>query len=234
MVEEKNNQKKDQSQLAQQKQVRKQRSPRPKKGDSQPSSTGKSRSVPKKQGAQKKNQELSLSNNAYIDGQNLHSGVAADGWKLDHKKFREFLRNEHSVDRAYIFLGFMEEQQILYSSLQEAGFILVFKPLLRYEDGTVKGNVDADLVLQVMVDKDHYDKAVIVSGDGDFAGLLRHLSQTGKLAHVLLPNKHTYSSLFERLNEFDDNHFTFMSDLKRQLSYRLRPKQRSSIQLRRG
>ena len=107
-------------------------------------------------------------NIAFIDGQNLNSGVKALGWKLDHKTFRAYLRDEHDVSKAYIFIGFMEEHQDLYSALQEAGFILYFKPLVRYDDGVVKGNVDADMVLQVMIDIERFDKAVIVSGDGDF------------------------------------------------------------------
>ena len=211
---------------------KKQRSPR--RASSKPKQTrGGKPAPPKAEKAIDSGEDKVQKNHAYIDGQNLHSGVAADGWKLDHRKFRNYLRDEHNVEKAYIFLGFMEEQQMLYSSLQEAGFILIFKPLLRYEDGSVKGNVDADLVLQVMIDLEYYDKAVIVSGDGDFAGLLRHLSNVGKLAHVVLPNKHTYSSLFERLNDFDDKHFSFIGDLKGKLAYRVRPKQRSSVNIRR-
>lgn len=166
-------------------------------------------------------------NYAFIDGQNLHAGVESLRWKLDHKKFREYLRQEHGVKKAYMFLGFMEEYQPLYNALQEAGYILYFKPLIRSEDAVIKGNVDADMVLQAMVDIDRYDQAVIVSGDGDFAGLIRHLASVGKLAQVIIPNRSTYSSLFKRLDEYGDTYFTFMNDLRGQLAYRdFRKKQR--------
>lgn len=166
-------------------------------------------------------------NYAFIDGQNLHAGVESLGWKLDHKKFREYLRQEHSVKKAYMFIGFMEEYQTLYSALQEAGFILHFKPLVRSEDSVIKGNVDADMVLQTMIDIDRYDQAVIVSGDGDFAGLIRHLASTGKLNQVIIPNRSNYSSLFKRLDEYGDIYFTFMNDLRNKLAYRdFRRKQR--------
>lgn len=161
------------------------------------------------------------SNNfAFIDGQNLNAGVKALGWKLDHKKFREYLKTTFGVSRAYMFIGFMEEHQDLYSALQDSGFILVFKPLIRREDKEVKGNIDADLVLQAMMDKDRYDQAVIVSGDGDFAGLIRHLISQNKLKQVIIPNKERYSSLFDRLENFDQSHATYMNDLRSQLSYR--------------
>jgi uncharacterized LabA/DUF88 family protein len=164
--------------------------------------------------------KTSENNYAFIDSQNLHAGVESLGWKLDHKKFREYLRSEHHVTKAYMFLGFMEEHQTLYSALQEAGFILYFKPLVRSEDTVIKGNVDADMVLQAMIDVERYDKAVIVSGDGDFAGLIRHLASVNKLAQVIIPNRGTYSSLFKRLDEYGDKYFTFMNDLRDKLAYR--------------
>lgn len=167
-------------------------------------------------------------NYAFIDAQNLHAGVESLGWKLEHKKFRDYLRNELSVTRAYMFIGFMEEHQPLYSALQEAGFILHFKPLVRQVDTVIKGNVDADMVLQTMVDIDKYDQAVIVSGDGDFAGLIRYLAGINKLKQVIIPNRSTYSSLFKRLNEYGDTYFTFMNDLRDKLAYRdFRKKTRS-------
>lgn len=173
--------------------------------------------------------EKSQNNYAFIDGQNLHAGVESLGWKLDHKKFREFLRQELGVKKAYMFIGFMEEYQPLYSALQEAGYILHFKPLIRSEDNVIKGNVDADMVLQAMIDIERYDQAVIVSGDGDFAGLIRHLASVEKLKQVVIPNRSTYSSLFKRLDEYGDTYFTFMNDLRNKLSYRdFRKKHRPS------
>lgn len=159
-------------------------------------------------------------NFAFIDGQNLNAGVKALGWKLDHKKFREFLRKKFDITRAYMFIGFMEEHQDLYSALQDSGFILVFKPLIRRDDSDVKGNIDADLVLQTMIEIERYDQAVIVSGDGDFAGLIRHLTSQNKLKQVIIPNRDRYSSLFDRLEQFDSKHVTYMNDLRAELSYR--------------
>lgn len=163
---------------------------------------------------------VKANNYAFIDGQNLNAGVKALGWKLDHKKFREYLKTRLEVTRAYMFIGFMEEHQDLYSALQDSGFILFFKPLIRHEDMPIKGNVDADLVLQAMIEINNYDKAVIISGDGDFAGLIRHLAGLNKLRQVIIPNKDRYSSLFNRLDKFDTKHVTYMNDLKKELSYR--------------
>lgn len=167
--------------------------------------------------------DKSTGNYAFIDGQNLNAGVKALGWKLDHKKFREFLQKKFEVERAYMFVGYMEEHQDLYNALQESGFICVFKPLVRREDKEIKGNIDAELVLQAMIDIEKYNQAVIVSGDGDFAGLIRHLTSRNKLRQVIIPNRERYSSLFDRLEQFDKAHVTYMNDLRSELAYRDRP-----------
>jgi hypothetical protein len=55
-----------------------------------------------------------------------------------------------------------------------------FKPVTYRGDGKAKGNVDAELVLQAMIDFDNYERAVIVTSDGDFACLGRYLYEKGK------------------------------------------------------
>jgi len=97
------------------------------------------------------------SNYAFIDSQNLNLGIQSLGWKLDHRRFRVYLKEKYGVSRAYLFIGFLPENKDLYSALQAAGFVLIFKPTLPDKAGEVKGNVDADLVLQAMIDSDNYD-----------------------------------------------------------------------------
>jgi uncharacterized LabA/DUF88 family protein len=75
----------------------------------------------------------------------------------------------------------------MYNSLQKSGYILVFKPTLKKPDGTIKGNCDAELVLQAMIDYKKYDKALIVSGDGEFACLVKYLNEQNKLKCLLVP-----------------------------------------------
>ncbi len=174
-----------------------------------------------------KNTTKTDNNYAFIDGQNLNLGVQSLGWKLDYKKFRNYLEEEFGVVRAYMFVGFMEEQQPLYNALQEAGFILVFKPLIRHGDSEIKGNVDSELVLQVMIDIDRYDQAVIITGDGDFAGLIRHLVSVKKLRQIIIPNKDKYSSLFDRMEEFDSKNVTYMNDIRKRVQYRQAPRRKS-------
>ena len=47
--------------------------------------------------------------------------------------------------------------------------MVIFKEVTYDNHGKAKGNVDAELVLQAMIDFPDYEKAVIVTSDGDFA-----------------------------------------------------------------
>ncbi len=158
-------------------------------------------------------------NFAFIDSTNLYLGIQKLGWRLDTKRFRVYLREHYGVSKAYMFLGFNDLQQDLYRSLQEHGFVLVFKPSLKLPDGKMKGNCDAELVLQAMIDLQEYDRAVLVTGDGDFYCLVTYLKKINKLRRVLAPAQEGCSSLLKRATGVD---IAFVSDLKNLLSYKKR------------
>ena len=124
---------------------------------------------------------------AFIDSQNLNVSVQNFGWKMNWKKFREFLRDKYGVTKAYMFIGYVPENEELYERMNEAGFAVVLKPTFdmtrpreeqkengngQHEERHIKGNVDADMVLWAMKEMRNYQKAVVVSGDGDFFSLV--------------------------------------------------------------
>ncbi len=106
------------------------------------------------------------------------------------------------MQKAYLFIGQLAGNEGFYLSLQEAGYILIFKPTVELATGVVKGNVDAELVLHsAAIQYINYDKAIIVSGDGDFTCLVEFLDRKDKLLNVMPPNKH-FSSLLRRYNHY--------------------------------
>lgn len=146
----------------------------------------------------------SANNYAFIDSQNLNLGVKSQGWNLDFARFRRFLKDKYLVEKAYLFIGFVPGNQILYAELQKAGYICIFKPTLEIKDSNkiiIKGNVDAELVLHAMIEYPNYEKAVIVSGDGDFHCLIEYLIKQNKLRKIIVPNAH-FSSLLREFGWF--------------------------------
>jgi len=148
--------------------------------------------------------EKEENNYAFIDSQNLNLGVKSQGWDLNFARFRQFLKDKYQVEKAYLFIGFVPGNQILYVELQKAGYICIFKPTLEIKENNkirVKGNVDAELVLHTMIEYPNYKKAVIVSGDGDFYCLIEYLVKQNKLRKIIVPNTR-FSSLLRKFSNF--------------------------------
>ena len=158
----------------------------------------------------------SKNNYAFIDSQNLNLAIRELGWALDFKRFRKYLEDKYGVIKAFIFIGYIATNESLYTSLQEYGYILIFKPTLSLPDGRVKGNIDAELVLHAMIELPNYDKAVIVTGDGDFHCLIEYLKKQNKLERLIVPNRYKFSSL---LRKFASD-MVYMNDLKEKLEYK--------------
>ncbi|MBI2589348.1 NYN domain-containing protein [Candidatus Saccharibacteria bacterium] len=210
---------------------------------------------------------------AFIDSQNLNVSTQKFGWKMDWRKFREFLAAKYGVTKAYMFIGYVPEFQEMYEFLHDAGFAIVLKPTfdvtrpytgtgsagldgvqgageqrtesyMQYGEGAakpatpqsaksdsgvggsadeqagaarkpVKGNVDADLVLWTMKEMKNYDKAVIVSGDGDFYSLIEYLEKENKLLKLLTPSIH-YSGLLKPFEAYIEQ----LGQYRRELNYR--------------
>jgi len=62
----------------------------------------------------------------------------------------------------------------------------------------------------------NYDKAVIVTGDGDFHCLIEYLRKQNKLERLIVPNRYKFSSLLRKF-ALD---MVFMNDLKGKLEYK--------------
>ena len=158
-----------------------------------------------------------LKNYAFIDGNNLNLGTQQFGWKIDYNKFRIYLKEKFGVKLAYYFLGYMPENTDLYNRLQTCGFVLVFKETFKQKDGMVKGNCDAELVLQAMIDYPNYDKAILVSGDGDFSCLVKYLLKKNKFLTVITPNRKNSSWLLRKVAK---GNIIALDDLESKLAYK--------------
>ena len=153
---------------------------------------------------------------AFIDSQNLNLSIRNNlknkrgqivyrGWRLDFKRFYIYLKDYYKITKAYLFIGLVPGNEALYKYLQEAGYILIFKPTLevnREGETRIKGNVDAELVLHAMIEYPKYDQAIIVSGDGDFHCLIEYFVEKNKLFKLLIPNLFSYSSLLRKFKKY--------------------------------
>lgn len=173
---------------------------------------------------------------AFIDSQNLNIGVQKSGWKMDWRKFRKFLADKYGVSKAYMFIGYVPENEDLYEQMHQAGYAVVLKPTFDLtrpqpemmdakkdepsqkgegeDKKPIKGNIDAELVLWAMKEMSNYEKAIIVSGDGDFYCLVEYLDQKGRLLNLFAPSQH-YSNLYNRYEKY----IVRLDQFRRELAY---------------
>ncbi len=155
-------------------------------------------------------------NYAFIDSENLYKGVLNLGWKLDYRKFRTYLKHKYHISKAFLFIGFIPTNANLYRLLQDDGYTLIFKPTLISKDGTSKGNVDAELVLHTMIEYPNYDKAILITSDGDFGCLAEYLYGKEKLKNVLSPCREKCSVLLRKQAK---EKMIFLDTLRQKLAY---------------
>ncbi len=162
-----------------------------------------------------------MKNIAFIDGQNLYMGTIKNDWKIDHIKFRIYLKDKYNVENAYYFMGYFSGcEEKLYSKLQSAGFILVFKnhksPIISLK----KGNVDVDIVFNIMKDlleNKNFNKIILVSGDGDYKNLVDYLIEKSRFEKILFPNKKFASSLYKN---FRTKYFDYLENIKEYIEHK--------------
>lgn len=188
---------------------------------------------PKSIGSEPTSKKIPLSQNiAFIDGQNLYLGttkcsdcstklkiefkdiqladcVCGNAWEVTLSKFRIYLKENYNVAEAYYFLGYVQdENDELYKEIQKAGFIVLFKEHHKLSKSKKKGNVDTDIVFEIMknlLENSVFDKIILVSGDGDYKKLINYLISKGRFKKILFPNKEFASSLYKELGgEFFD------------------------------
>lgn len=161
-----------------------------------------------------------MQNLAFIDGQNLHLGTKQDSWVVDLYKFKVYLKENYAVSKAYYFLGYLQEENSeLYKEIQEAGFVVLFKEHNQYAVTKKKGNVDTDIVFEIMknlLDNKNFNKIILVSGDGDYKKLVEYLVFKEKFKKILFPNKRFASSLYKKLgSEFYD----YLENVKKYIEF---------------
>jgi uncharacterized LabA/DUF88 family protein len=145
-------------------------------------------------------------NIAFIDGQNLYMATSkreVNPWEIDLARFRIYLEQKYHVSKAYYFLGFVqEENNDIYEEIQKAGFVLIFREHNPAMLGTKKGNVDSDIIFNVMkklYKKEDFEKVVLVSGDGDYRRMVDFLIEEKRFEKILFPDGKRASSLYKKI-----------------------------------
>lgn len=134
---------------------------------------------------------------AFIDASNIIYGARTEGWLIDQKKLFDYLKRKFGCSRAFFYFGkddANKEQGKFLKKLESFGFTLRVKQIKRYGKRQ-KANCDVDLTLDMVVMKEKYDQAIVLTGDGDFLPLFEFLKEQKKEITIIAFPKSTAREL---------------------------------------
>ncbi len=128
--------------------------------------------------------------------------------------------NAKKFDEARLILLSRHVQRTkFYIKLQTFGYQLVMKPVKLYvqPDGSThrKANCDVDMAFYLMKEKDHFTRAVILSGDGDFLPVLKYLRKIGKEVVMLARGSRTA----REIRQFAGSNFRDFVRLEKEIKF---------------
>lgn len=143
----------------------------------------------------------------FIDMSNLFYAAKKMNIRIDYRRLRDHLSEGKVLLRAFAYAGIdpqNPEPPAHLTWMKRNGYKVVTKPVRRYEDGTVKANLDIELAIDMLTIADHVDCIILVSGDGDFVRLVEAVQFKGVRVEVVGLAEMTSTALIEAADRFTD------------------------------
>lgn len=130
----------------------------------------------------------------FIDGANTDGASRTAGYFVDFRKAREFFVGPGTFYAAFYYVADFTAtdalQQRFFDFLSHAGYIVRRRPVKVIHDQDtgeriIKGNLDTEIVLDLLNTVDNYDVAFLFSGDSDFERAVELLRSRGKRVFVV-------------------------------------------------
>src|SRR3990167_10211483 len=135
----------------------------------------------------------------FVDAANIiYRDSEPNPWKIDLRKLITYLKERFGASKIFYFGGLDDRNKVqihIYKKLESWGYALRLNPVKRFvnERGEwyLKADADARMAFEAMKYKDEYDRAVFLTGDGDFFWLLEYLVQQKEKIWLLASPKKT-------------------------------------------
>jgi uncharacterized LabA/DUF88 family protein len=143
----------------------------------------------------------------FIDGANIyHSALNLGLTPPDYADLLKLLKGQSSSSKTFFYTGIdstKPQQKRLLLKLQNLGYKIISKEIIKRADGSCKANLDVELALDLVELADTYDTAILVSGDGDFAPAIERVQRLSKRVEVVSYRATTS----QKLMQLADNYF---------------------------
>ena len=139
--------------------------------------------------------------NMYYSAKNLYSA------KVNFSQILKTGVNGRSLIRAiaYVIKADIKEEQNFFGALENFGYEIRAKDLQTFVGGAKKGDWDIGIAMDTIELAPKLDTIVLVSGDGDFVPLVRHLRHAlGCRVEIIAFGKSCSGKLQEEADDFFD------------------------------
>ncbi len=126
----------------------------------------------------------------FVDVPNVMYGLEGEG-TVHMGKLLDLLREGRELIRATAYSPVSDdpreplEQQKFVAPFVPYDYRIVTKPLKRFADGSIKGNFDVEMAIDMLSMADRVDVLAIVSGDADFARAVEAVQARGVRVEVI-------------------------------------------------
>ena len=146
----------------------------------------------------------------FVDVPNVMYAAERLRVKLDFAKVLEFLLRGRELVRASAYAPISDDPQARLETQKfvqpfvDIGYRVVTKPLKRFADGSMKGNFDVELAIDILTMSERLDIVTLVSGDGDFRRLVELVQSKGVRVEVVAFGQSTAAELRAVADEYVD------------------------------
>jgi uncharacterized LabA/DUF88 family protein len=134
----------------------------------------------------------------FVDGSNLFYAALQLGIEIDYAKLLSHLTGNARLLRAFFYTGVdraNEKQQGFLLWMRRNGYRVITKDLVQLPDGSKKANLDVEIAVDMLTLANHFDTAILVSGDGDLAYAVNAIAYRGARITVVSLRSMTSDSL---------------------------------------
>ncbi|PZO50123.1 MAG: NYN domain-containing protein [Alphaproteobacteria bacterium] len=157
----------------------------------------------------------------FMDGANLYSAAKSLAFDIDYRKLLDEFRKHGRFIRATYYTALVEEQDFspirpLVDWLDYNGYSVSTKAAKEYTDTNgrrrFKGDMDVEIVVDMLQAAEHLDHIFLFSGDGDFAAAVEAVKRKGARVTVVSTIKSNPPMASDDIRRAADN-FLDMTEL---------------------
>ncbi len=140
----------------------------------------------------------------FIDAANLYHSASMAGLRINFTSIYEWFNKKSKLEIANFYSAFDPEdskQMDFLKDLESIGYRVVKKPIKIYTSN-IKGNMDIEVAVDSLLERDKYDILILISGDGDFQYLVQALDKLERKTIVVSVGGFTSFDLHQEADSY--------------------------------